>query len=114
MRHSIEHIDERLILKHQNKPVFTQGETYLLSFTPVRIELSSSEEIIDVLPGVSSASVTVRVSREVLAGLCSSTMPGLALWAAGWWTAATWPSLKVSGLHNYRLSRKARSRSPGR
>ena len=43
-----------------------------------------------------------------------STMPGLALWAAGRWTAATWPSLKVSGLHNYRLSRKARSRSPGR
>jgi hypothetical protein len=39
VRRSIEHTDERLIPKYQNKPVFTQGETYLLSFTPVRIEL---------------------------------------------------------------------------
>ena len=60
------------------------------------LPLSSREEIIDVLPGVSSASVTVRVSRGVLAGRCSSSPGGsrACRWAGRrpvcWCSAGPW------------------------
>ena len=106
----------RSYVHHLHKRARQLGVTILLSTTAETLEqvgevvnqvrarsrdgsqvlVSSREEIIDVLPGVSSASATVRVSRGVLAGWCSSSPGGsrACRWAGRrpvcWCSAGRW------------------------